>query len=305
MLAGAEEALQAASAGKAKEEMTAVDALLAGLFDYAGLYPPASLSLHAAAGKYLEYRRSSQHASALGRFIVNLDRLDELRSIACDSLGDFSLSVIAGENSDWAVLARHIDSGLPIESVEIKCSQPSEIEHITRQVPRNVVAYFEVPIHPSSLSALEAVHAAGARAKIRMGGVVAEAIPSVPDVAQMLKTLADLRLPFKATAGLHHPLRSKQALTYDPKSSTGVMHGFVNLSGAAAFLFFGGDVEQAKRLLAEGDPAAWQARADSLRWCNQSWTASQLGTLRRDFFLGIGSCSFEEPIHDLEALGWL
>jgi hypothetical protein len=83
------------------------------------------------------------------------------------------------------------------------------------------------------------------------------------------------------------------------------MHGFVNLSGAAAFLFFGGDVEQAKRLLAEGDPTAWQVRADSLRWCNQSWTASQLGTLRRDFFLGIGSCSFEEPIHDLEALGWL
>ena len=62
--------------------MTAVDALLAGLFDYAGLYPPASLSLHTAAVKYLEYRRSSQHASALGRFIVNLDRLDEFRSIS-------------------------------------------------------------------------------------------------------------------------------------------------------------------------------------------------------------------------------
>jgi hypothetical protein len=304
VLAGAEEALQAASAGKAKEEMTAIDTLLAGLFDYAGLYPPASLTLDAAAGKYLEYRRS-QHASALGRFIVNLDRLDEFRSIAGNSLGDSSLSVIAGENADWAVLARHIDSGLPIESVEIKCSQPSEIEHITRQVPRNVVAYFEVPIHASSLSALEAVHAAGARAKIRMGGVVAEAVPSVPDVAQMLKTLANLRLPFKATAGLHHPLRSRQALTYDPESPSGVMHGFVNLSAAAALLFFGGDVEEATRLLTEEDPAAWQVRADSLGWCNQTWTASQLGTLRRDFFLGIGSCSFEEPIHDLESLGWL
>lgn len=285
--------------------MTAIDALLAGLFDYAGLYPPASLNLQTAVEKYLEYRRTSQHGSALGRFVVNLDHLDQFRSIAGDSPGECALSVIAAENADWAVLAGHIDSGLPIESVEIKCSVPSEIERIAQQIPRNLVAYFEVPIHVSSISALEAVRAAGARAKIRMGGVVPEAIPSVPDVAQMLKTLADLRLPFKATAGLHHPLRSKQALTYDPKSPTGVMHGFVNLSVAAALLFFGGVVEEAMRLIAEEDSAAWHVRADLLRWRNQSWTAGQLGTLRHDFFLGIGSCSFEEPIHDLECLGWL
>ena len=118
-----------------------------------------------------------------------------------------------------------------------------------------------------------------------MGGVVPEAIPSIPDVAQMLKTLADLRLPFKATAGLHHPLRSKQPLTYHPQSPTGVMHGFINLSCAAAVAFFGGDVEEAKRLLAEEDPAAWKVSADSLRWRDQSWTAEQLATLRREFFI--------------------
>ena len=289
--------------------MTAIDALLAGLFDYAGLYPPASFDLHTAAGKYLEYR-NVRHASALGRFILGLDRLDEFRAIAGDSIGDFALSVIAQEDADWAALARQIDSGLRIESVEIKCSQASVIERIVQQVPRNVAAYFEVPMQASSRSALEAVHAAGARAKLRMGGVVAEAIPPVADVAQMLKTLADLRLPFKATAGLHHPLRSMQALTYDAQSATGVMHGFVNLSAAAAVIFFGGDVEEARRFLAEENPGAWQVCADSLRWGNlrwgnQSWTAEQLASLRSDFFLGIGSCSFEEPIHDLESLGWL
>jgi hypothetical protein len=304
MLAGTQEAFQAASAGKAKEKMTAIDTLLAGLFDYAGLYPPASLSLHTAATRYLEHR-SSPRASALGRFIVNLDRLDEVRAIAADSLGDFTLSVIAAENSDWAVLAKQIDSGLPIESVEIKCTQLYEIENIIQQIPHHVVAYFEVPIHANSVPALEAIQIAGARAKIRMGGVVPEAIPSVPDVAQMLKTLADLRLPFKATAGLHHPLRSKHLLTYHPQSPAGVMHGFVNLSAAAALLFFGGEVEEATRLLADENPVAWQVRADSLRWRDRSWTAGQLGTLRRDFFFGIGSCSFEEPIHDLESLGWL
>jgi hypothetical protein len=304
VLAGAQKALQAGLEDKAKEKMTAIETLLAGLFDYAGLYPPASLDLRSAANIYLGYRRGKRSA-ALGRFILNLDRADEFRSIVGDSLADFSLSVIAAENTDCAVLAQHIGSGLHIESLEIKCSQLSVIERITQQVPQNVVTYFEVPIHARSLPALEAIRAAGGRAKIRMGGVVPEAIPSIPDVAQMLKTLADLRLPFKATAGLHHPLRSKQALAYHAQSPTGMMHGFINLSCAATILFFGGDVEEAKRALAEEDLAAWQVRADSLRWRNQSWTADQLATLRRDFFIGIGSCSFEEPIRDLESLRWL
>jgi hypothetical protein len=284
--------------------MTAIETLLAGLFDYAGLYPPASLSLRSAANNYLEYRRR-EHAGALGRFILNLDRLDEFRSITADSFGNFALSVIAAENADWAAVAQGVNSGLRFECLEIKCSEPSAVKRIAHQLPRNIMAYFEVPIHPSSRAALETIRDIGARAKIRMGGVVPEAIPSVSDVAQMLKALADLRLPFKATAGLHHPLRSRQALTYNPQSPTGTMHGFVNLSCAAALLFFGGDVEEARRLLAEEDPAAWEIRTDSLRWRKQDWTADQIATIRRDFFLGIGSCSFEEPIHDLESLGWL
>ena len=284
--------------------MTAIETLLAGLFDYAGLYPPASLDLRSAANNYLRYRRS-KHSAALGRFIVNLDRADEFRSIVGDSLADFSLSVIATENTDLVFLAQCVDTGFHIESLEIKCSDPSAIERMTQQVPHNVVAYFELPIDLSSLPAVEAVHAAGARAKIRMGGVVPEAIPSTPDVAQMLKMLADLRLPFKATAGLHHPLRSKRALTYHPQSPIGLMHGFMNLSAAAAVAFFGGDVEEVARLLTEEDSAAWTVSADLLQVRNQSWTAGQLATLRRDFFIGIGSCSFEEPIHDLESLGWL
>ena len=83
------------------------------------------------------------------------------------------------------------------------------------------------------------------------------------------------------------------------------MHGFMNLSAAAAVAFFGGDAEEVERLLTEEDPAAWKVSADSLQVRNQSWTADQVATLRRDFFIGIGSCSFEEPIHDLESLRWL
>jgi hypothetical protein len=304
VLAGLEEAFQAGLKGEAEEEMTAIETLLGGLIDYAGLYPPAGLDMRRAVRNYRKYR-GGKHAAALGRLILNIERLDEFRSIAGDSLADFPLSVIAAENRDGALLAEHIGSGLRIESVEIKCSQPAEIERLARQVPDNVMTYIEVPFEVRGQSALASICAAGASAKIRMGGVVPEAIPSVSNVAQMLKMLADMRLSFKATAGLHHPLRLKRALTYDAESPTGVMHGFVNLSCAAMLLFFGGDIEEAKLLLAEEDPDAWQVNADSLRWRDETWTADQLATVRREFFRGIGSCSFEEPIQDLESLGWL
>ena len=101
---------------------------------------------------------------------------------------------------------------------------------------------------------------------MRMGGVVPEAFPPIPDVIQMLDILAKLRLPFKATAGLHHPVRSLRPLTYEPESPIGVMHGFVNLCCAAALLYFGGESDEARRVLTEEDPAAWHVTADALRW---------------------------------------
>ena len=83
------------------------------------------------------------------------------------------------------------------------------------------------------------------------------------------------------------------------------MHGFVNLCAAARFFTSAANVDEAERLLAEEDPAAWHVDADSLHWRDRSWTADQLPHSGRDFFISIGSCSFEEPIHDLESLGWL
>ena len=59
----------------------AIDYLLAGLIDYAGLFPPASLDMRSAVGNYLDYRRGSR-AGVLGRFVVSLDRLGEMRSAA-------------------------------------------------------------------------------------------------------------------------------------------------------------------------------------------------------------------------------
>ena len=284
--------------------MSAIESLLAGLFDYAGLYPPASLSIRSAANNYLEYR-NGEHAWALGRFIVNLDRIEELRSVVGQSFGQMKLSVIASETTDWDNLTDLIHSGAPIDSIEIKCGNAVDIERFASQIPCELTTYFEIGMDAARREALDAIAATGTRAKIRMGGVIADAFPSIADVAQMLENLAAIRLPFKATAGLHHPVRSRRPLTYQPQSPQGTMHGFVNLSCAAALIYAGANHEHARAMLEEQDPSMWRVSSNTIQWRDRSWTADQIAEIRNRFLISIGSCSFEEPIHDLQTLGWL
>jgi hypothetical protein len=121
-------------------------------------------------------------------------------------------------------------------------------------------------------------------AKIRTAG------PSSESVAEFLCAAAARRLPFKATAGLHHPIR------------TG-MHGFLNVFAGATFAWLGMDPITLMSLLNETDHEAFEFRDAGLRW--KDWRASTAAIVqaRRDFAHSFGSCSFEEPVDDLRALG--
>ena len=299
MLAGAEEELQGSLT-----RMSALQTLLAGFFDYAGLYPPASLGLAAAAKNYLNYARG-EHAWALGRFIVNADRLGELRSIvSAADLRRLKLSAIVSNAADTKEIFNELEQGSPVDTVEIKWSKPNVSGGVI-EVPESLKTYLEIQCGSNDGDTLDLISGLGVRAKIRMGGVVPEAFPDAPSVVEVLCMLARRRVPFKATAGLHHPTRSSQPLTYEPQSLRATMHGFLNLCGAAAVVYFGGEDGIAEEILQDEDRVAWQIDEGSLRWRNLRWTTEHIAILRRDFFISVGSCSFEEPMRDLEALGWL
>jgi hypothetical protein len=142
------------------------------------------------------------------------------------------------------------------------------------------VTYVEIPLEadPATL---------GARAKIRLGG---EAIPESMAVAEFLRRCAAARVAFKATAGLHHPLRNPP------------MHGFVNLFLGAALAWRGDD---ALATLEEQSASAFRFDDDAVVWHGHLVTATELRDVRERFAISFGSCSFEEPIADLKALGWL
>ncbi|MGA8090728.1 MAG: hypothetical protein WCA10_25870 [Terracidiphilus sp.] len=283
--------------------MTAVETLLAGLIDYAGLYPPAGLDMRTAVRNYLDYR-GGPHAFALGRFIVDIARTDELREFAGDAFRAMPLSVIATPEIDLQRFSSLIGNGFRIESIEIKCAEPATIDELGRRLPKSIERYIEVPIDGFTTPVFDVLAASEMRAKLRMGGVVPEAFPDAKSVAFILKELFSRKIAFKATAGLHHPIRSRHHLTYAPDSSTAVMHGFLNLACTAALLHSGWSVDEAIDTLREEDPSAWDASPDVIRCRNFAWNSTPLRDMH-SFFTSFGSCSFTEPIRDLEVLGWL
>jgi hypothetical protein len=288
--------------------MTALEVLLAGLIDYAGLYPPASLDMRTAVHNYLSFSHG-KHTTALGRFLVDIHSLAELREVAGDSAGHLRLSVLASAHNDGESLEALLQERPSIETLEIKLAikinQSAQIALIERCIATGLTIYIEVPFDSRAAETIATIAATGARVKLRMGGIVADAFPSSQTVATILKALADRRTPFKATAGLHHPIRSHHPFTDAPDSPAGLMHGFLNLACAATLLYFGGEIKQAICILDEQDPAAWTITSDAITWRNLRWSTEQLRSVRKNFLTSFGSCSFTHPIHDLETLGWL
>jgi hypothetical protein len=293
----------------------ALRSLLRGLIDYAGLFPPAGLAMDAAVRNYDSYR-NSEYAWMLGRFIVPAARLEEyaeaVRNAGIDA-NAWSLSVLA-TGGEAAAIARFNtgadESGAAgsgsIDVLEIKAANAREIQDAAQAFGRNYQLYFETPSEKWP-SLLPATAVAKGRAKIRTGGEVASAIPEESRVLEFLRIASERRLAFKATAGLHHPLRAMQRLTYKPDSPTGVMHGFLNVFCAAGLLWHEPDRRQeAAWMLGERDADAI-TMDEAMTWHNSgvTLTAQQIEAAREQFCISFGSCSFTEPIDDLRNLGWL
>jgi len=293
----------------------ALQSLLTGLIDYAGLFPPAGLGMDAAVRNYGSYV-DGEYAWMLGRFIVPAARLEEyadsVRNAAIDA-STWSLSVLTTA-ADAEVIARFNagadESGAgglgSVDTLEIKGASAREIQDTAQAFGGNYQLYFETPPEKWP-SLLQTTAVAKARAKIRTGGEVATAIPEESRVLEFLRIASERRLAFKATAGLHHPLRAMQRLTYKPDSPQAVMHGFLNLFCAAALLWHEpGQRQEAAWMLSERDADAI-TMDEAMTWHNSgvTLTAEQIREAREKFCIGFGSCSFIEPIEDLRKLGWL
>ena len=289
----------------------ALRVLLSELVDYAGLFPPAGLAMGEAVRKYAEYR-AGENAWALGRFVTPVARFAKFEA-AFGGLptqqGVWKLTALLGMAVEVDIAAvqdlnRRLKGQAAVDSVELKVSREREIRTLAAALPPGITAYCEV--EPSRHAALlKAVRICGLRAKIRTGGVTPDAFPQAESIADFLLACAQLRVPFKATAGLHHPVRCERALSYEENAPRGVMHGFLNVFLASAMASEGREHEEIVTMLLDDDATNFSATEDAVQWRKRRFSLESLHKLRAEFAISFGSCSFEEPLSDLRELGIL
>jgi hypothetical protein len=298
--------------------MRSVEILLEGILDYAGLFPPAELEMSQAVARYRDYRVGPD-SWMLGRFICPVSRLTEFERNARAYL-DYDLdappwkvSALAGPEleSDLESInefnKRHAldaDEGrVFIDTIEVRASTADEIERLMQNMHPTLTVYIEIPLAANLEELIGAISREGVRAKVRAGGLTPEAFPSSRDLVRFISLCSRAHVPFKATAGLHHPVRAVRRLTYEPDSPFGVMHGFLNLFLASAFLSLGLSDEDAVEILEETSGKDFQFDETGVTWQGQRLTNEQLASSRRGFAISFGSCSFAEPLEGLRALG--
>ena len=275
--------------GAARE---ARSALFGRLIDHAALFPPASMSMPDAVAEDRR-ARESPYAWMLARFVCPASKLAALG----DEMpwGDAPELSVVIDTYDHAPLERAAESGAPVEAVELRLPDPVPSSELLRETNRRLpwTAYFELVLderwREAIPEAVAAVASAGGRVKLRCGG---RSVPTVEQVALVITTCRDVGCVFKATAGLHHPIRRAGE------------HGFLNLLAAAAFAHAHGlPPAELGPVLAQEDVFAVTAEGIA----GAGWRASgaDIAAAREQLFVGFGSCSWREPVEDLRALGLL
>jgi hypothetical protein len=262
--------------------------LLGGLIDHAALFPPASMTMPEAMATD-RAARASEHAWILDRFIVLVSKLGELPRDA----PRLSVVLDRGEGDLDAVHEARLD-GRVVELVEARIEPewiPDTQELVAAKLGEGVRTFWELAPGRGLAGEVAAVREARAGAKIRCGGAT---VPPVEAVAAFIAACRDAGVPFKATAGLHHAIRRGDA------------HGFLNLLAAAVFAHAEGlSADELVPLLAEEDPEAFAVDPGGLAVNGRRADAAAIADARRDLFVAYGSCSFDEPVEDLTALGLL
>ncbi|MGM0587978.1 MAG: hypothetical protein ACQETE_06175 [Bacteroidota bacterium] len=312
-------------------------AFMSGLIDYAGLFPPAKLSLDESIRNFAKYR-SEEDAWMLSRFIIPAGKLNELRaygellntstpfdfsviSQAADTLQSFREAVATSaeqilslhDQLEPNVLTGALEVKLPIEAIiEGKETSSQALQTLVDQMaehqalPKQV--YCEPKFTENWRSEIPAVMAAISEVndrtdqvalafKLRCGGVEAHLFPTVEQVAAVLYQAREKNVAMKCTAGLHHPIRH-----YSDSVGT-KMHGFFNVFGAG-LLGYAHDLaeEEVAHIIRDEDPSQFKFTGSMFSWADMDISEDEIAELRKTALHSYGSCSFDEPREDLDEL---
>jgi hypothetical protein len=290
----------------------------AAFVDYAGLFPPASLTIERAVEGYRR-NRASTSAWVSGRFLVRASQLEELAAVATSTMsrdeGPWEIGVVfdtppAEAASQAAAFHAEMEPALSVAAAEARILDPTldairALVTTIGSINPDVVAFLEVLRASDIRAQIDAIGTvldeAGMTggAKLRCGGITADLFPSTKEVAGFIIGAAEASVPFKATAGLHQPIRH-----FDEALDVW-RHGFVNLLIATAAAAAGEAEEVVHDIVAETDPDAFAISPAFATWRELRFPGSALRRMRQHNFIAYGSCDFDEPIDALTDLSLL
>ena len=190
------------------------------------------------------------------------------------------------------------DLGLIVDAIECKVVSAGELAVLDRQIPRHLLRHFEVPPRGPTDPRRSNRRSAWVR-KIRTGGTTPELCPAAEELVAFLGAVVEHGVPFKATAGLHHPFHGTYPLTYDDDALPWPMFGFGNLLVAVAELTRTGSTDTALAILADDDRTAFVRDPDAITCRGVRYDSALLAGVRERCFRSFGSCSFREPVDEL------
>jgi hypothetical protein len=292
-----------------------VKSLLANIVDYAGLFPPAKLDMPRTVRNYARYLQSDENWM-MGRLIVPVARLGEFERDAANLLPKLEnaepwlISALTVAAADGDGFARDLvsieefniryEGRAAIDVIEIKSQTAVEISDALDQVPDDLFPFFELPIDRDPRGLIASLADGDAGAKVRTGGTSADSYPKTHDLARFIASCASASsggVPFKATAGLHHPLRHFSSAVNTKE------FGFFNVFIAGG-LAYADEVEEPiiRELLEESSIEAFTFADDHIAWRDWRLMIDDIEAARDSFAVSFGSCSFDEPIEDLKSL---
>jgi len=290
---------------------------MSAVIDYAGLFPPAKLDMAPTVANYRRIREGRDRWM-LARLIVPVARLAEFersadgvlpvnRDLPHDDSWRISAITAPAEDPGFAAdldaiaafneaHAQRGAGGAFIDAIELRVNDAGALESALDAMPAELYPYFELPIDRDVRGFVAALAEMDAGAKVRTGGTDAAAHPSPEALARFIDACRLARVPFKATAGLHHAVRQDVAAVGTKQ------FGFLNvLLGAALRWHDRVDAAGLLELLRDEDPGHFVLDDRGAAWCDRRLSVADLEQARERFLHSFGSCSFDEPLEELRS----
>lgn len=289
--------------------------LLEGIFDYAGMYPPASRSFDEALKESANFPTSLTRPWLLGSdLVIDAEHAARLLDADLRKFGfsrNITISYLASDTPQRCVegasrlitTKRRDGFSVSISSLEAKVSIQGLPALLDAFLPfcrdKAILLALEPDLSgrdwEENLGAtIQAIRGKGVALKCRCSGptgINAERLAAATVAA------CDSQSPFKVTAGLHHPI-------VEPERYDNTI-GFLNLATAVMIRRVKGEhmtKESIAQLLGNQSFSAVQTGAE-LSYQGTAISIEELTVAKKSAHFSIGSCSLHEPDADLTRLG--